>query len=92
MNLWNQTGPRCRRVSLGPVSSGGKLNDTPGFPGGSEGEESACRAGDLGLIPESGGSPGGGHGSPLQCPGLESPVDRGAWRATVHRVAESRTD
>ena len=53
---------------------------------GSEGEESACNAGDLGLISALGRSPGEGHGSPLQCSGLESPIDRGAWRATVHGV------
>ena len=39
----------------------------------------------------SGRSPGGGHGDPLQCSCLENPVDRGAWRATVHRVAKSQT-
>ena len=36
-------------------------------------------------------SPGGGHGNPLQCSCLENPVDRGAWWATVHGVAESHT-
>ena len=43
----------------------------------------------VGLIPGLGRSPGGGHGNPLQCSCLENPMDRGAWRATVHRVAES---
>ena len=37
------------------------------FPGGSDGKESACSAGDMGSIPGSGRSPGGGHGNPLQC-------------------------
>ena len=46
---------------------------------------------DSGLIPGSGRSPGGGHGNPVQCSCLENPVDRGAWRATVHRVAKSWT-
>ena len=46
---------------------------------------------DAGLIPRSGRSPGGGHGNPLQYSCLENPMDRGAWRATVHRVAKSRT-
>ena len=46
---------------------------------------------DAGLIPGSGRSPGGGHGSPLQHSCLENPMDRGAWRATVHRVAKNRT-
>ena len=47
--------------------------------------------GDAGLIPGGGKSPGGGHGSPLQYSCLENPMDRGAWRTTVHRVAESQT-
>ena len=41
------------------------------------GKESACSTGDLGLIPGLGGSPGAGHGSPLQYSGLENPMDRG---------------
>ena len=44
-----------------------------GFPGSSVGKESACKAGDLGLIPGLGRSPGGGHGSPLQYSCLEYP-------------------
>ena len=44
---------------------------------------------DAGLVPGSGRSPGGGHGNPLQFPCLENPMDRGAWRATVHGVAKS---
>ena len=46
---------------------------------------------DKGLIPGLGRSPGGGHGNPLQYPCLKNPMDRGAWRATVHRVTKSRT-
>ena len=46
---------------------------------------------DTGLIPGSGRSPGGEHGHPLQYYCLENPMDRGAWWATVHRVAKSRT-
>ena len=42
----------------------------------------------MGSIPESGRSPGEGNGNPLQYPGLENPMDKGAWRATVHGVAE----
>ena len=42
------------------------------------------------LIPGWGSSPGGGHGNPLQYSCLENPIDRGAWRATDHRVAKSR--
>ena len=62
---------------------------TLGIPGSSAGKQSACTVGDLGLSPGSGRSPGGGHGNPLQCSCLDSPMDRGAWRATVHGVAES---
>ena len=46
---------------------------------------------DVGLIPESGRSPGGGHGNPLQYSCLENPMDRGAWWASVPRVAKSWT-
>ena len=46
---------------------------------------------DTGSIPGLGRSPGGGHGSPLQCSHLENPMDRGAWRATVHGVTKSQT-
>ena len=61
------------------------------FPGGSEGKESACGAGDLGSIPGSGRSPGEGNGNLLQYSCLEHSMDRGAWRATVHRVTKSQT-
>ena len=44
-----------------------------GFPGGSDGKETACNAGDLGSIPGLGRSPGGGHGNPLQYSCLENP-------------------
>ena len=62
-----------------------------GFPGSSVVKKSACNAGDPGSIPELDRYPGGGHGKPLQYSCLENPMDRGAWRATVHRVAQSRT-
>ena len=57
-------------------------------------KESSCSAGavgDMALIPGSGRSPRGGYGNPLQYSCLENPVDRGAWRATVHMVTESKT-
>ena len=50
-----------------------------------------ANAGDTGLIPGSGRCPGGGHGTLLQYPSLENPMDRGAWQATVHRVKKSQT-
>ena len=61
------------------------------FPGGSDGKESACHAGDLGLIPGLGRSPGEGNGNPLQCSCLENSMNRGAWWATVHGVTKSWT-
>ena len=61
------------------------------FPGGSVGKESACNAGDTGLIPGSGRSPEGGHGNLLQYSCLENSMDRGVWQTTVHRVAKRQT-
>ena len=54
-------------------------------------KESACNVGDLGSIPGSGRSPGEGNGNPLQYSCLENSMDGGAWWATVHGVAKSRT-
>ena len=62
-----------------------------GFPGGADSKESTCNVGNLGLIPGLGRSPGGGHGNPFQYPCLKNPMDRGAWRATVHGVTKSQT-
>ena len=62
-----------------------------GFPSGSESSESACNAGDLGLIPGSGRSPREGNGNPVQYSCLENCMDRGAWWTTVHEVKELDT-
>ena len=62
-----------------------------GFLGGSDGNEYACNAGDLGSIPGSGRSPGGGHGNPLQCSYLDNLMDRGAWQASVFGIEKSQT-
>ena len=62
-----------------------------GFLGESDGKESACSAGDLGLIPRSARSLGEGNGYPLQYSSLENPMDRGAWWAAVHGVTKSQT-
>ena len=59
-----------------------------GFPGGSVVQNSPANAGDKGLIPGSGRSPGEGNGNPLQYSCLGNPMDRGAWRATVHGVTK----
>ena len=64
---------------------------TISLSGGSEVKASACNAGDLGSNPGSGRSPGEGNGNPLQYSCLENPMDGGAWWATVHGVAKSRT-
>ena len=60
-------------------------------PGGSEVKASARDAGDPGSIPGSGRSPAEGNGNPLQYSCLENTMDGGAWWATVHGVAKSRT-
>ena len=62
-----------------------------GFPGGSEIKAFACNAGDLGLIPGSGRSPGEGNSNPLQYYFLENPMDGEAWWATVHGVAVAKS-
>ena len=62
-----------------------------GLPWWLSGKESACNAGDLGLIPGLGRSRGGGHGNPLQYSCLENPMDRGDCQATVHGVTKNQT-
>ena len=61
------------------------------FPGGSDGKVSAYNAGDPGSILGSGRSAGEGNGNPLQYSCLGNSMDRGAWEATLHGVAKSRT-
>ena len=63
-----------------------------GIRGGAKLKNTTTNAGDIrevGLIPESGRSPGGGNGNPLQDSCLENPMDRGDWKALVHRVAKN---
>ena len=65
-----------------------------GFPGGATGKELPAKSGDVKdviLIPGSERSSGGGHGNPLQYSCLEDPLDKGGWRAIIHRVTESDT-
>ena len=79
------------------VSSGGTFVQIRGEKWASwwlSNKASACSAGaagDLGLIPGLGRSPGGGRGNPLQYSCLENPMDRGTWQATVHTVTKSPT-
>ena len=73
----------------------GRRGASPGgirhLTGSSDSKESACNAGDPDLIPESGRSPGGGNGNPLQYSCLENPMERGAWGATLHGITKSQT-
>ena len=62
-----------------------------GLLGDSDGKETSCNVGDLGLIPGLERSPGEGTGNPLQYSCLENPMDSGAWQATVRGVAKSQT-
>ena len=62
-----------------------------GFPGGSDGKDSACNVGDLGSIPGLGISPGEGMATHSSILAWKIPMDRGAWWATVHGVAKSLT-
>ena len=75
--------PREKRIFLllRPIS----------FPGGSDGKESACNAGDMGLIPWSGRSPGEGNGNPIQYSCLENPMDGRVWQATVNGIVKNQT-
>ena len=73
------SGPRIRDLSF-------SFFPAEGFPDGSDSKESTHSAGDLGSVPGSGRVPGGGNGNPLQYFCLENPMDRAAWRATVHGV------
>ena len=68
----------------------GRIWGREGLPMWLSGKESACNAGDLGSMPGLGRCPGGGHGNSLQS-FLDNPMDREAWQATVHGVAQSWT-
>ena len=81
---------RCgRELSSNGVQTSDGI--TKGFPVGSDGKESACNAGDLGLTAGTGRFPGERNGNPLQYSCPENSRDRRAWRATVHGVTESDT-
>ena len=93
-----QTGllPRCQCQSGDLVLPRAMLNPglLPGLPGSLVVKNPSANAGGVrgvGSIPGSGRSPGGGQSNPLQYSCLENSLDRGAWQATVHRVAKSQT-
>ena len=67
------------------------LQPRTGLPRWLSGKESACNAGDMGLILRSGRSSGEGNGNPLQYSSLRNPMNRGAWWATVRGVTGSQT-
>ena len=80
--------------SASPSLLNGSSPTLLGFPGSASDKKTPLpvqETEDTGSIPGAGRSPGEGNGNPLQCPCLESPVDRGTWRAAVHGVAKSRT-
>ena len=92
---WERIRLQCRRTQfnswVGTISWRRDRRLTSvflGFPGGSDGKESTCNVGDLGSI---GKIAWRGNGYPLQNFGLENSMHRGAWRATVHAVSNSRT-
>ena len=103
----NNRQARSRANASGILVFGVKwVRDFPGLEGGGEtGQRRASQVApmvksppantgdrrDAGSTPGSGRSPGGGHGNPPQCSCLENPMDRGAWRATVHGAAKSWT-
>ena len=86
--LWPEE--RGRLQSMGSVTES-DMTGWLGFPGSSEVKASDCNAGDLGSNPGLGRSPAERNGNPLQYSCLENPMDGGAWWATVHGVAKSRT-
>ena len=92
LNPWAGTQTRPEpRLGLEPTVLTEIKPWSQGFPSGSDGKESVCTAGDWGSTPGLGRSPGEGNCNPLQYCGLENSMDRGAWWATVHGVAKSRT-
>ena len=93
--IWRGVSSIAKNISgnghqLDSLTIGDENTSFESYPGSSAGNESACNAGDLGLIPGLGRSPGEGNGNPLQYFCLENSMDRGAWRATVHWVAKSQ--
>ena len=89
--LCRDSSPRMRKVRSSRQEGFEGKRGMADFTGGASGKESTCSAGDLGLIPGLGRSPGGGKGNPRRYSCLVDPIDRGAWRAMVHRVAKSQT-
>ena len=88
-NTWKKEGPRSPHpLSLDKLKAieWKKVQTSPV----AHSKESTCNVGDWVQSLDHEDSPGGGHGNPLQYSGLENPMDRGAWRTTVHTVAKSQ--
>ena len=83
--------PKCMKLQILLGLDNTLLKFIWGFPGGLDDKESACNAGDQGLIPGSGRSPREGNGNPVQYSGLENSMDRGDWWATIYGVTKSLT-
>ena len=95
-SIYKQRILKAAKVALGSTSSKvvffcswHTVRNTMGFPDGSASKDSACNAGDIGSVPGSRRSSGEGNDNPFQYSCLGNPTDRGAWWATVHRVAKS---
>ena len=95
--LWQLFPLPCKASNVSPQWHSLEHTGSPalmGFPGGTSGKDPPANAGDerdTDLIPEYGRSPKEGHGNPLQYSFLENLMDRGTWRATVHRAAKCQT-
>ena len=103
--LWYQPAEIPSNLSKTPLTRGSVLELSPisltpepmhlttsTFPGGDRGKEPTCQCGrqkGMSSIPGSGKSTGGGHGNPLQYSGLETPMNKGVWQVTIHRVTKA---
>ena len=87
LKLWTRKGPKSGMTYLIIGILKNSCEPVLGFPGGSDGKETACSAGNPVSISGLGRSPGEGNGNPLQYSCLENPTDKGAWWATVHKVS-----
>ena len=90
-DAWHKRFLSLKYSSLSWVENLALIHLILGLPRGLDSKEPACNAGDPGSIPGSGRSPGEWNGNPLQYSCLENFMDKGAWWATVHGVAKSRT-
>ena len=91
MVQWLPHGPNGAQVPSLVGELWHSMHGHMGFPGGSDGKNSAFNAGDMGSIPWSGRYPGEGNGYPLQYSCLENSIDRGDWQATVHGLQKNWT-